>query len=100
MAAPSGLNMAMLDDTQLEDAVKDLLLDICEVMYRKGYDYVSVGAMMRLVGVPAERAGKHDSEYFQLDDDFRAMLTNRKSSARNKNNKKIPSVAAGNVTIH
>ena len=90
----------MLDETPLEDAVKDLLLDICEVMYRKGYDYVSVGAMMRLVGVPGDRASKHDEAYFQLDQDFQAMLAQRKASTRTTIESKPASAAAGNVTIH
>ena len=92
MAGHSGLNIHMLNDDQLEDAVRDLIMDICEVMLRRGYDVVSVGAMMRLVGVTEERAQQHDQEFFALDAEFQALIDARK----NPPPKKTP---AG-VTLH
>jgi hypothetical protein len=92
LAEHSGLNIHMLNDDQLEDAVRDLIMDICEVMLRRGYDVVSVGAMMRLVGVSEERAQQHDQEFFALDAEFQAMVDARK----NPPPKKTP---AG-VTLH
>jgi hypothetical protein len=92
LAEHSGLNIHMLNDDQLEDAVRDLIMDICEVMLRRGYDVVSVGAMMRLVGVTEERAQQHDQEFFALDAEFQAMVDARK----NPPPKKTP---AG-VTLH
>jgi len=92
LAEHSGLNIHMLNDDQLEDAVRDLIMDICEVMLRRGYDVVSVGAMMRLVGVSEERAQQHDEEFFALDAEFQAMIDARK----NPPPKKTP---AG-VTLH
>ena len=82
----------MLHDEQFEEAVQDLIVDICEVMHRRGYEAVSVGAMMRLVGVSEERARPHDAEFFALDAEFQAMLDARK----NPPPKKTP---AG-VTLH
>ena len=82
----------MLNDDQLGDAVRDLIMDICEVMLRRGYDVVSVGAMMRLVGVSEERAQQHDAEFFALDAEFQAIIDARK----NPPPKKTP---AG-VTLH
>ena len=82
----------MLNDDQLEDAVRDLIMDICEVMLRRGYDVVSVGAMMRLVGVSEERAQQHDQEFFALDAEFQAMVDARK----NPPPKKTPT----GVTLH
>ena len=82
----------MLNDDQLEDAVRDLIMDICEAMLRRGYDVVNVGAMMRLVGVSEERAQQHDEEFFALDAEFQAMIDARK----NPPPKKTP---AG-VTLH
>lgn len=64
----------MFDDDQLESAIRELLIDLCEVMYQRGYEMVPVGAMMRMVGVGEDRARLHDGEYLALDDDFRAML--------------------------
>jgi len=92
LAEPFGVNNGMLNDDQLEDAVRDLIMDICEVMLRRGYDVVSVGAMMRLVGVSEERAQQHDEEFFALDAEFQAMVDTRK----NPPPKKTP---AG-VTLH
>jgi hypothetical protein len=68
----------MFDDDQLEDAIRELLIDICEVMYRRGYEMVPVGAMMRLVGVGEDRAQQHDQDYLALDQDFLMILNNRK----------------------
>ena len=82
----------MLDDNQFEDAIRDLIIDICEVMYRRGYDVVSVGALMRLVGVGDERAQQHDSEFFALGEEFQAILESRK----NPPPKKTPD----GVTLH
>jgi hypothetical protein len=68
----------MLNDDQLEESIKDLIMDICEVMYRRGYDKVPVGAMMRLVGVSDDRAQLHDQQHLALDQEFRIMLEARK----------------------
>ncbi len=68
----------MFDDDQLETAIRELLVDLCEVMYQRGYSQVPVGAMMRLVGVGEDRARLHDNEYLALDQDFQAMLQTRK----------------------
>ena len=86
----------MLDDDKLEAEVRDLLMDICEVMARRGYEVVSVGAMMRLIGVGDERAAAHDTEFFALDEDFWNLLSQRE----NKNKKKAPRQNPDGVTLH
>ena len=96
MTKPSGLNNRMLDDDKLEAEVRDLLMDICEVMARRGYDVVSVGAMMRLVGVGEERAREHDAEYFALDEEFWHLLSQREI----KNKEKAPRQSPDGVTLH
>ena len=55
----------MNDD--LEQHIKKLLESICKVMQQNGYQEVSIGAMMRLVGVDAKYAKKHDNVYMQLE---------------------------------
>lgn len=55
------------DDSALEQHLRKLLSSICEVMQQNGYQEISVGAMMRLVGVDAKYAKKHDDVYMQLD---------------------------------
>lgn len=80
----SGITKSMLDpdDNTLETAVRDIIIDICEVMYKRGYDAVPIGAMMRLVGVNSERAKKHDNEYLALDTEFQVMLESRNPPTR------------------
>jgi len=99
MIEPSGVNNPMLDDDRLEAEVRDLLMDICEAMARRGYEVVSVGAMMRLVGVGDSRAAEHDAEFFALDDDFQGMLVQRELDRKNKN-KNAPRQSPDGVTLH
>ena len=84
--------MIMNIDDELESAIRDIIMDICEVMYKRGYDTVPIGAMMRLVGVDESRAQKHDNEYIALDDEFQNMLKIRKSPPLSK--------APDGVTLH
>ena len=58
----------------LEDEVQDLIIDLCEILYKRGYRTVPIGAIMRLIGVADERAAEHDNEIFSLDNDFELML--------------------------
>ena len=57
----------MNDNLDLEQHIKKLLESICKVMQQNGYQEVSIGAMMRLVGVDAKYAKKHDDVYMQLE---------------------------------
>jgi len=76
----------------LEQAVQDFILDVCEVMYRRGYDSAPIGAIMRLVGVPESAAQKHDNEHFMLDENFEQMIQNRRQP--------VPARAPTGVTLH
>ena len=82
----------MLDDDNFEEVIRDLILDICEILHKRGLRSVPVGAMMRLVGVQGEDASQHDNELFMLDDLFLAMLEKRKN--------KVPKKAPAGVTLH
>lgn len=88
----------MPDDNQLEDAMRDLILEVCEVLYARGYDEVPVGAMMRLIGVSEERARTHDQEYFALDEEFVRQIE-KKNRTKKKNRKPTTHAPAG-VTLH
>lgn len=92
MALHFGINYSMLDDDKLEAVIRDLILDICEILHKNGLKSVPVGAMMRLVGVQGEDAAQHDNEFFMLDDTFLAMLETK--------NNKIPQKAPSGVTLH
>lgn len=63
----------MLETQDLENEVRDLIVEVCTVLYRRGYRTVSVGAMMRLVGVDSAAAAQHDLEYFELGDEFQNL---------------------------
>ena len=70
----------MIDcDIAFENDIRDLIIDICEVMHRRGYTTVSIGAMMRLLGTAPERAAAHDHEYFALDEGFAQVLESKKA---------------------
>ena len=62
----------------MEQALRGVIIDLCEVLYLNGYRSAPVGAIMRLIGVPLERAQAHDDEVFSLDDDFLEQLAKRK----------------------
>jgi hypothetical protein len=64
----------MLDTSNLEDKVQDLIVDICKALYFHGFREIPVGAIMRLIGVENETATRHDEEYFRLDAEFEALL--------------------------
>lgn len=56
----------MLDENALEENLHALIIDLCGVMHKHGYETISVGAMMRLIGVGDERASRHDDEWIDL----------------------------------
>lgn len=56
----------MLDEKLLGQRVQALLIDICAVLHNHGYREVSVGVLMRMAGVPDERARSHDLEFFEI----------------------------------
>jgi len=88
----------MSDDKQLEDAMRDLILEVCEVLYARGISEVPVGAMMRLIGVNDERARAHDLDYFALDEEFVRQI--EKKNGTKKRNRKPPAPAPAGVTLH
>lgn len=90
----------MLADKELETAVQDLIIDICEIMYRRGYEQVCIGHIMRLVGVPERRAQTHDQEFFALDHEFQNMLDQRQIQDKKPKPKKTPRHTPDGVTLH
>lgn len=82
----------MPEPDPLEQAVQDFILDVCEVMYRRGYASAPVGAIMRLIGVPESKAREHDNTEFLLGDDFEQMIRTRRQP--------VPQRAPTGVTLH
>ncbi len=79
---------------EFEKSVKRLILELCEVMHKNGYDKVNIGAVMRLVGVNDESAREHDCEYMMLDADFEKNLAELKAE------KALLAYQASNRTLH
>lgn len=68
----------MLDEEKLEQTLKEIIIDLCEVLYRHGYRSVSIGAMMRVLGVQDDRAELHDDDVMGFDEDFLEQLAMHK----------------------
>ena len=64
----------MIED--LEESVRSIVIDICAVMHRYGYTEVSVGAILRLMGVDSDSAVAHDDELLVLDENFEQIIKN------------------------
>ena len=68
----------MPNDPELETALHELVIDICEVLYCRGIDRVCIGALMRLVGIDNAIAQPNDNEYLNLDSTFQEIIQKRK----------------------
>ena len=60
----------MLDDIGMEETVRLAILNLMMVLYDCGINEVHLGGIMRILGVPDERAAQHDDERVVLDEDF------------------------------
>ena len=49
-------------DPELEQKVQAVILDVIEVLNRHGIETVSIGAIMRILGVPADLAKEYDND--------------------------------------
>ena len=63
-----------------EEAVKDLVVNICLVLADFGITEVHVGGLMRLVGIDEELAAEHDDELMIITDIHR--LTNSQNETQ------------------
>lgn len=63
-----------------EEAVKDLVVNICLVLADFGVTEVHVGGLMRLVGIDEELAAEHDDELMIITDIHR--LTNSQNETQ------------------
>lgn len=75
------------------EEIRDLVTEICSALYKRGYRRVPIGAMMRLFGVPNDKAQEWDNEFFALDDTFLTEL--QQYLARHDDTPKPP-----DATIH
>lgn len=52
------------------DAAAGLVIAVCATLFDNGVRVIPIGGLMRLLGVPNEKAKAHDDKAFQLTDDF------------------------------
>jgi len=76
-----------------EEAVKDLVVNICLVLSEFGITEVHVGGLMRLVGIEEELAAEHDDELMVITD-----IQQVKKSADDSN--EIIEVVPPGTTLH
>jgi len=60
----------MLDNLDIDQAVRLAILNLCVVLHECGINEVHVGGIMRILGVPDNLALEHDDERIILDDEF------------------------------
>ncbi len=60
----------MLDDLDIDQAVRLAILNLCVVLHDCGITEVHVGGIMRILGVPDNLAQEHDDERIVLDNEF------------------------------
>jgi hypothetical protein len=60
----------MLDNLDIDQAVRLAILNLCVVLHDCGITEVHVGGIMRILGVPDEFAQAHDDERVILDAEF------------------------------
>ena len=56
------------------EKVATLVVAVCATLFDNGVRVIPIGGLMRLLGVPAEKAEKHDDKAFELGDDFYEQL--------------------------
>jgi hypothetical protein len=60
----------MLEDLQVDQAIRLAILNLCVVLHDCGITEVHVGGLMRILGVPNVSAQAHDDERLIIDDNF------------------------------
>lgn len=60
----------MYQTESLDAAIRQLIVDLCKVLHQHGYHEISIGALMRVIGVDADRAAEHDSKVIDLNEHF------------------------------
>jgi len=60
----------MLDDAELDQAVRLSILNLMVVLYDCGITEVHIGGVMRIMGVPNDKAQQHDDERLILNEEF------------------------------
>jgi len=60
----------MLEDLGLDQAIRLTILNLMVVLYDCGITEIHIGGIMRILGVPDDKAQVHDNERLVIDDNF------------------------------
>ena len=60
----------MLDNLDVDQAIRLTILNLMVVLYDCGIEEIHVGGVMRILGVPNEKAQAHDNERIVLNEEF------------------------------
>ena len=60
-------------ETSYEE-VRAIMYEILTILHHHGIDTVTVGGIMRVLGVPPEVAAQHDDEYLHVTNDVAELL--------------------------
>ena len=60
----------MIDDTELDQTIRLAILNLMVVLYDCGLEEVHIGGVMRIMGVPNDKAQQHDDERLILNEEF------------------------------
>jgi hypothetical protein len=60
----------MLDDKDLDETIRQSLMNLMVVLYDCGIKQIHIGGLMRILGVDNTIASKHDNELIVVDEKF------------------------------
>ena len=60
----------MLNDLEIDQSIRLAILNLMLVLYDCGITEIHLGGVMRILGVPDNKAEIHDNERLLLDDNF------------------------------
>ena len=60
----------MLDDGELDQTIRLAILNLMLVLYDCGIEEIHLGGVMRIMGIPNDKAQQHDNERLVLDEEF------------------------------
>jgi hypothetical protein len=60
----------MLEDLEIDQSIRLTILNLMVVLYDCGITEIHIGGVMRILGVPNEKAQAHDNELLVIDENF------------------------------
>jgi hypothetical protein len=60
----------MLDDKDLDETIRQSLMNLMVILYDCGIKQIHIGGLMRILGVDNTIASKHDDELIVVDEKF------------------------------